>query len=110
MKAPSYKKEKEIDYSNVRTVFDKNKLKVRENQLKDLKASSSEIKVFSIKQEIGYSNVRTVFDKNKLKERENQLKDLKANSSKIKVFSIKQEIDYSNVQTCEPFLIKTNSR
>ena len=95
MKAPSYKKERKIDYSNVRTVFDKNKLKVRENQLKHLKVNSSKIKVFSIKQEIDYSNVQTCepfLIKNKLKVRENQLEDLKANSSEIKVFSIKQSL------------------
>jgi len=34
MKAPAHLKEDDIDFTNVRTVFDSNKLKVREKQQK----------------------------------------------------------------------------
>jgi len=46
MKAPAHLKEDDIDFSNVRTVFDRNKLKVRENPEKASSANNSKAKFF----------------------------------------------------------------
>jgi len=46
MKAPAHLKEDDIDFSNVRTVFDRNKLKVGENREKASKSNSSKAKCF----------------------------------------------------------------